>query len=111
MASTLFGMDNSIGSLRIYSRQFNKPSLQVGTEYGDVFGVSYWGLSKFNFLNNGKGSIYLRDHHTSGNYSFYDDNLTPFNTSDDDENAKERIMHQSPFLLCLFSSIHIKILK
>lgn len=72
---------STAGSLELFSKKKNNQSY-FGLMSGNVYGNSIFGHLNLEFQNT-KLSLYLRRHKAKGDYTFYSDNLTPYNTSDD----------------------------
>jgi hypothetical protein len=72
---------STAGSLELFSKKKNNQSY-IGLMSGNVYGNSLFGHLNLEFQN-AKLSLYLRKHKAKGDYTFYSDNLTPYNTNDD----------------------------
>ena len=56
---------------------------QAGVLAGRPYGSAIWALTRHHSDNGFDMRIYGRQHSTSGQYSYYDDNATPYNKDDD----------------------------
>ena len=72
---------STAGSMELISKKNGNQSL-IGLVSGNVYGNSLFGLVNLD-SQYANLAIYLRKHQAPGSYTYYSDNLTPYNTSDD----------------------------
>ena len=56
---------------------------QAGVSVGRPYGTAVWALGRHNSDDGSAIRLYAREHWTTGRYSYYDDNSTPYNKADD----------------------------
>lgn len=79
------------GVLAYRVRPGMESGVKLGSVYGKPYGLALWGLasaaSSGEDLAKGGGlhdlKVYAREHWTRGDFSYYDDNATPYNAADD----------------------------
>ncbi len=84
--------DNSLPSLNplgviSFSPVFShKNDIEIGTDWGQAKGLNHWAILR-NILQNDEilfqGRSFISYQYTDGRYQYYDDKMTPYNSSDD----------------------------
>ena len=56
---------------------------QFGLTVGQPYGTAVWALNSYQSEDGSSVRLYARDHWSRGQFLYYDDNATPYNTADD----------------------------
>lgn len=78
---------NSVGVLRYRFQHAQKSRAILGLVTGSPYGHSIWGLGIYKKQNH-EFRLYARTHQSSGRYSYYSDQATPYNKADDREKSR-----------------------
>lgn len=75
---------NPIGALRYRLRPLTTPNAKLGVTAGAPYGSAGWLFAAHPAPEQGlEASLYARHHQTRGQYLYFDDGGTPYNTADD----------------------------
>ena len=96
---------NPIGTLRYRFRDLKANRLKFGLQTGRPFGWSSWSLGEYHAEKGDRAAsarLYARHHQTNGQYQYYSDQGTPYNTADDVLRTRshndQRSMQAVPFV-------------